>query len=246
MEAVRKRRRAVKRRKSRRRKKKNLNTRRNTKRGARTIGSQLIATLKIAKMVKMQKKEKILSITKKELLLRDQNQTRLTDRLTMEVIIEVIMIDQVTTIPIITKTTTDLTITEDTGEDTTIEIIEDSKTEVMEIIIKDGVEEGEVTEMISGETEDKAEVVEAGTETTEIIGTITEIILMKTPDLVIKDMKRIEIPDQVTIMKTLPDPIKRIPSQVIFMRRSREGEMSRMTPGRKEKLKEMTHEMPVI
>merc|ERR1712098_839103 len=159
---------------------------------------------------------------------------RLTDRLTMEVIIEVIMIDQVTTIPIITKTTTDLTITEDTGEDTTIEIIEDSKTEVMEIIIKDGVEEGEVTEMISGEIEDKAEVVEAGTETTEIIGTITEIILMKTPDLVIKDMK------------TLPDPIKRIPSQVIFMRRSREGEMSRMTPGRKEKLKEMTHEMPVI
>merc|ERR1712098_380859 len=166
---------------------------------------------------------------------------RLTDRLTMEVIIEVIMIDQATTIPIITKTTTDLIITVGTEEDTTIEIIEDSRTEAMEIIIKDGVEEGEVTEMISGETEDKAEVVEAGTETTEIIGTITEIILMKTPDLVIKDMKRIEIPDQVTIMKTLPDPIKRIPSQVIFMRRRREGEMSRMTPGRKEKLKEMTH-----
>merc|ERR1719495_2608067 len=83
-------------------------------------------------MVKMQRKEKILSITKKELLLRDQNQTRLTDRLTMEVIIEVIMIDQATTIPIITKTTTDLTITVDTGEDTTIEIIEDSRTEVME------------------------------------------------------------------------------------------------------------------
>merc|ERR1719312_2096193 len=165
---------------------------------------------------------------------------------TWSIIIEVIMIDQATTIPIITKTTTDLTITVDTGEDTTIEIIEDSRTEAMEIIIKDGVEEGEVTEMISGENEVKAEVVEAGTETTEIIGTITEIILMKTPDLVIKDMKRIEIPDQVTIMKTLPDPIKRIPSQVIFMRRSREGEMSRMTPGRKEKLKEMTHEMPVI
>merc|ERR1719474_512898 len=153
-------------------------------------------------MVKMQRKEKILSITKKELLLRDQNKTRLTDRLTMEVIIEVIMIDQATTIPIITKTTTDLTITVDTGEDTTIEIIEDSRTEVMEIIIKDGVEEGEVT----------------------------EIILMKTPDLVIKDMKRIEIPDQVTPMKIHPDPIKRIPSQVIFMR-SQEGEMSRMTPG---------------
>merc|ERR1711915_307007 len=150
-------------------------------------------------MVKMQRKEKILSITKKELLLRDQNKTRLTDRLTMEVIIEVIMIDQATTIPIITKTTTDLTITVDTGEDTT----------------------------------------------TEIIGTITEIILMKTPDLVIKDMKRIEIPDQVTPMKIHPDPIKRIPSQVIFMR-SQEGEMSRMTPGRKEKLKEMTHEMSVI
>merc|ERR1719481_1128750 len=174
-------------------------------------------------MVKMQKKEKILSITKKELLLRDQNQIRLTDRLTMEVIIEVSMIDQATTIPIITKTTTDLTITVDTGEDTTIEIIEDSRTEVMEIIIKDGVEEGEVTEMISGETEDKAEVVEAGTETTEIIGTITEIILMKTPDLVIKDMKRIEIPDQVTIMKTPPDLVikdmKRIeiPDQVTIM-----------------------------
>merc|ERR1712064_20581 len=103
-------------------------------------------------MVKMQRKEKILSITKKELLLRDQNQTRLTDRLTMEVIIEVIMIDQATTIQIITKTTTDLTITVDTGEDTTIEIIEDSRTEAMEIIIKDGVEEGEV---IRGETEDK-------------------------------------------------------------------------------------------
>merc|ERR1719495_2023143 len=64
-------------------------------------------------MVKMQRKEKILSLTKKELLLRDQNKTRLTDRLTMEVIIEVIMIDQATTIPINTKTTSDLPITVD-------------------------------------------------------------------------------------------------------------------------------------
>merc|ERR1719270_2788151 len=90
-------------------------------------------------MVKMQKKEKILSFTKKELLLRDQNQTRLADRLTMEVIIEVIMIDQATTIPIIPKTTTDLTITEDTGEDTTIEIIEDSKTEGSDVLSSYGL-----------------------------------------------------------------------------------------------------------
>merc|ERR1719334_885911 len=65
------------------------------------------------------------NITKNASLLLDQNQTRLMDSLTMEVIIEVIMIDQA--IIIITKTITDLIIIEATEDASTIEIIEVSK-----------------------------------------------------------------------------------------------------------------------
>merc|ERR1719422_573055 len=102
------------------------------------------------------------NITKNALLLLDQNQTKLMDRLIMEVTIEVIMIDQAITI--ITKTITDLIIIEAIEEALTIEIIEVSKIEAMEITIKDGEigEEGEeVIEKINGEIEaiTEAEVV---------------------------------------------------------------------------------------
>merc|ERR1719342_1692464 len=61
------------------------------------------------------------NITKNASLLLDQNQTRLMDSLTMEVIIEAIMIEQA--IIIITKTITDLIIIEAIEEASTIEII---------------------------------------------------------------------------------------------------------------------------
>merc|ERR1719342_95538 len=99
------------------------------------------------------------NITKNALLLLDQNQTRLMDRLIMEVSIEVIMIDQAITI--ITKTITDLIIIEAIGEASTIEIIEVSKIEAMEITIKDGEigeEVEEVIEKINGEIEAITEV----------------------------------------------------------------------------------------
>merc|ERR1719419_1353296 len=135
-----------------------------------------------------------------------KNQTKLMDRLIMEVIIEVIMIDQA--IIIITKTITDLIIIEAIEEASTIEIIEVSKIEAMEITIKDGEigeEVEEVIEKINGEIEATTEVEVLAIETTEIIGTIIEIILMKTQGQVIKVMKRQEIQDPVTIMKIHPD-----------------------------------------
>merc|ERR1719348_1820242 len=159
------------------------------------------------------------NITKNASLLLDQNQTKLMDRLTMEVILEVIMIDQA--IIIITKTITDLIIIEATEEASTIEIIEVSKIEAMEITIKDGEigEEGEeVIEKINGEIEAITEVEVVVIETIEIIGTIIEIILMKTR--VIKVMRRQEIQDPVTIMKIHPDQKLRIQSQVMHMRKS--------------------------
>merc|ERR1719300_766610 len=151
------------------------------------------------------------NITKNASLLLDQNQTRLMDSLTMEVIIEAIMIDQA--IIIITKTITDLIIIEATEEASTIEIIEVSKIEAMEITIKDGEIGEEVIEKINGEIEAITEVEVVVIETIEIIeiiGTIIEIILMKTQGRVIKVMKRQEIPDPVTIMKIHPDQILRI------------------------------------
>merc|ERR1719391_1004085 len=135
-------------------------------------------------MGKMEKK----NITKNALLLRDQNQTRLMDKLTMEVIVEVIMIDQAITI--ITKTTTDLIIIEATEEASIIEIIEVLRIEAMEIIIKDGEIEEEDIEKINGEIEDRTEVVWVAIEIIENIGTIIEIILKKTQGQVIKIMKR--------------------------------------------------------
>merc|ERR1719282_777394 len=96
------------------------------------------------------------NITKNASLLLDQNQTRLMDRLIMEVIIEVIMIDQA--IIIITKTITDLIIIEAIEEASTIEIIEVSKIEAMEITIKDGEIGEEVIEKINGEIEAITEV----------------------------------------------------------------------------------------
>merc|ERR1719259_705786 len=160
------------------------------------------------------------NITKNALLLLDQNQTRLMDSLTMEVIIEVIMIDQAI---IITKTITDLIIIEATEEASTIEIIEVSKIEAMEITIKDGEigeEVVEVIEKINGEIEAITEVEVVVIETIEIIGTIIEIILMKTQGRVIKVMRRQEIQDPVTIMKIHPDQTLRIQSQVMHMRKS--------------------------
>merc|ERR1719204_1572403 len=156
------------------------------------------------------------NITKNASLLLDQNQTRLMARLTMEVIIEVIMIDQA--IIIITKTMTDLIIIEATEEASTIEIIEVSKIEAMEITIKDGEigEEGEeVIEKINGEIEAITEV--------EVV--IIEIILMKTQGRVIKVMKRQEIQDPVTIMKIHPDQTLRIQSQVMHMKKSQGEEI---------------------
>merc|ERR1719348_216539 len=161
------------------------------------------------------------NITKNALLLLDQNQTRLMDSLTMEVIIEVIMIDQA--IIIITKTITDLIIIEATEEASTIEIIEVSKIEAMEITIKDGEigeEVVEVIEKINGEIEAITEAEVVVIETIEIIGTIIEIILMKTQGRVIKVMRRQEIQDPVTIMKIHPDQTLRIQSQVMHMRKS--------------------------
>merc|ERR1719419_1566256 len=146
------------------------------------------------------------NITKNALLHLDQNQTKLMDRLIMEVIIEVIMIEQA--IIIITKTITDLIIIEAIEEASTIEIIEVSKIEAMEITIKDGEigeEVEEVIEKINGEIEAITEVEVVVIETIEIIGTIIEIILMKTQGQVIKVMKRQEILDPVTIMKIHPD-----------------------------------------
>merc|ERR1719327_1605013 len=99
------------------------------------------------------------NITKNALLLLDQNQTKLMDRLIMEVTIEVIMIDQAITI--ITKTITDLIIIEAIEEASTIEIIEVTKIEGMEITIKDGQigeEVEEVIEKINGEIEAITEV----------------------------------------------------------------------------------------
>merc|ERR1719259_791171 len=160
------------------------------------------------------------NITKNALLLLDQNQTRLMDSLTMEVIIEVIMIDQAI---IIIKTITDLIIIEATEEASTIEIIEVSKIEAMEITIKDGEigEEGEeVIEKINGEIEAITEVEVVVIETIEIIGTIIEIILMKTQGRVIKVMRRQEIQDPVTFMKIHPDQTLKIQSQVMHMRKS--------------------------
>merc|ERR1719422_796946 len=154
------------------------------------------------------------NITKNALLLLDQNQTKLMDRLIMEVTIEVIMIDQAITI--ITKTITDLIIIEAIEGASTIEIIEVSKIEAMEITIKDGEigEEGEeVIEKINGEIEVLV------IETIEIIGTIIEIILMKTQGRVIKVMRRQEIQDPVTTMKIHPDQTLRIQSQVMHMRK---------------------------
>merc|ERR1719342_847690 len=153
------------------------------------------------------------NITKNASLLLDQNQTRLMARLTMEVIIEVIMIDQA--IIIITKTITDLIIIEATEEV--------SKIEAMEITIKDGEigEEGEeVIEKINGEIEAITEAEGVVIETIEIIGTIIEIILMKTQGRVIKVMKRQEILGPVTTMKIHPDQTLRIQSHVMHMRKS--------------------------
>merc|ERR1719270_183110 len=166
------------------------------------------------------------NITKNALLLLDQNQTKLMDRLIMEVTIEVTMIDQAITI--ITKTITDLIIIEATEEASTIEIIEVSKIEAMEITIKDGEigEEGEeVIEKINGEIEAIIEAEVVVIETIEIIGTIIEIILMKTQGRVIKVMKRQEIPDPVTIMKIHPDQTLRIQSQVMHMKKSQGEEI---------------------
>merc|ERR1719493_404554 len=104
----------------------------------------------------------------------------------MEDIIEVIMIDQA--IIIITKTITDLIIIEAIEEASTIEIIEVSKIEDMVITIKDGEigeEVEEVIEKINGEIEATTEVEVLAIETTEIIGTIIEIILRKTQGRVI-------------------------------------------------------------
>merc|ERR1711973_238645 len=166
------------------------------------------------------------NITKNASLPLDQNQTKLMDRLIMEVIIEVIMIEQA--IIIITKTITDLIIIEAIEEASTIEIIEVSKIEAMEITIKDGEigEEGEVViEMINGEIEATTEVEVLAIETIEIIGTIIEIILRKTQGRVIKVMKRQEIQDPVTIMKIHPDQTLRIQSQVMHMRKSQGEEI---------------------
>merc|ERR1719471_460217 len=167
------------------------------------------------------------NITKNALLLLDQNQTKLMDRLIMEVRIEVIMIDQAITI--ITKTITDLIIIEAIGEASTIEIIEVSKIEAMEITIKDGEIGEEVIEKINGEIEAITEVEVVVIETIEIIGTIIEIILMKTQGRVIKVMKRQEILGPVTIMKIHPDQTLRIQSQVMHMRKSQREEILRMT-----------------
>merc|ERR1719342_958611 len=173
------------------------------------------------------------NITKNALLLLDQNQTKLMDRLIMEVTIAVIMIDQAITI--ITKTITDLIIIEAIEEASTIEIIEVSKIEAMEITIKDGEEVEEVTEKINGEIEAITEVEVVVIETIEIIGTIIEIILMKTQGRVIKDMRRQEILGPVTTMKIHPDQTLRIQSQVMHMRKSQREEILRMTQGRKER-----------
>merc|ERR1711973_1076822 len=148
------------------------------------------------------------NITKNASLPLDQNQTKLMDRLIMEVIIEVIMIEQA--IIIITKTITDLIIIEAIEEASTIEIIEVLKIEDMEITIKDGEIGEEVEEVI---------------ENIEIIGTIIEIILMKTQGQVIKVMKRQEILDPATIMKIHPDQTLRIQSQVMHMRKSQGEEI---------------------
>merc|ERR1719204_1890725 len=156
------------------------------------------------------------NITKNALLLLLQNPTKLMDRLIMEVTIEVIMIDQAITI--ITKTITDLIIIEAIEKASTIEIIEVSKIEAMEITIKDGEigEEGEeVIEKINGEIEAITEV--------EVV--IIEIILMKTQGRVIKVMKRQEIQDPVTIMKIHPDQTLRIQSQVMHMKKSQGEEI---------------------
>merc|ERR1711973_117154 len=166
------------------------------------------------------------NITKNASLPLDQNQTKLMDRLIMEVIIEVIMIDQA--IIIITKTITDLIIIEAIEEASTIEIIEVSKIEDMEITIKDGEigeEVEEVIEKINGEIEAITEVEVVAIETIEIIGTIIEIILMKTQGQVIKVMKRQEILDPATIMKIHPDQTLRIQSQVMHMRKSQGEEI---------------------
>merc|ERR1719378_324281 len=160
------------------------------------------------------------NITKNALLLLDQNQTRLMDSLTMEVIIEVIMIDQA--IIIITKTITDLIIIEEVIEASTIEIIEVSKIEAMEITIKDGEIGEEVTEKINGEIEAIIEVEVVVIETIEIIGTIIEIILMKTQGRVIKVMRRQEIQDPVTIIKIHPDQTLRTQGRVIKVMRRQE------------------------
>merc|ERR1719419_30685 len=116
------------------------------------------------------------NITKNALLHLDQNQTKLMDRLIMEVIIEVIMIEQA--IIIITKTITDLIIIEAIEEASTIEIIEVSKIEAMVITIKDGEigeEVEEVIEKINGEIEAITEVEVVAIETIEIIEAITEV-----------------------------------------------------------------------
>merc|ERR1719499_1157983 len=153
----------------------------------------------------------------------DQNQTKLMDRPIMEDIIEVIMIDQA--IIIITKTITDLIIIEAIEEASTIEIIEVSKIEDMVITIKDGEIGEEVIEKINGEIEAITEVEVVVIETIEIIGTIIEIILMKTQGRVIKVMKRQEIQDPVTTMKIHPDQTLRIQSQVMHMRKSQGEEI---------------------
>merc|ERR1719419_508985 len=166
------------------------------------------------------------NITKNALLPLDQNQTKLMDRLIMEVIIEVIMIEQA--IIIITKTITDLFIIEAIEEASTIEIIEVLKIEDMEITIKDGEigeEVEEVIEKINGEIEAITEVEVVVIETIEIIGTIIEIILMKTQGRVIRVMKRQEILDPVTIMKIHPYQTLRIQSPVMHMRKSQGEEI---------------------
>merc|ERR1712098_691522 len=174
------------------------------------------------KIVKMGRKGKMgkKNITKNALLLLDQNQTKLMDRLIMEVTIEVIMIDQAITI--ITKTITDLIIIEAIEEASTIEIIEVSKIEAMEITIKDGEIGEEVIEKINGEIEAITEVEVVVIET---IGTIIEIILMKTQGRVIKVMKRQEILGPVTIMKIHPDQTLRIQSQVMHMKKNQGEEI---------------------
>merc|ERR1719419_1736956 len=116
------------------------------------------------------------NITKNASLPLDQNQTKLMDRLIMEVMIEVIMIEQA--IIIITKTITDLIIIEAIEEASTIEIIEVSKIEAMVITIKDGEigeEVEEVIEKINGEIEAITEVEVVVIETIEIIEAITEV-----------------------------------------------------------------------